>query len=121
MGRSYNPARIIKSSGVHTVYLGRPDDPISQAFEAYCIHTEQTFSESCRDMIVMALVRLGLLKDPGIEEGLFLEVGEGSFTPKFYKYRKQAEMVRTKQLQRLESEKQVSEKKNKVQSDTAFD
>lgn len=113
MGRSYNPARIIKSSGVHTFYIGRPEDPVIQAFEAYCIHTEQTFSESCRDMIVIALVQLGLLEDPGIENNVFLEPGEGKFTSKYYSYRKRAESVRKAQLQRLEQERLEKEKQKK--------
>lgn len=109
MGRSYNPARIIKSSGVHTFYIGKPEDPIIQAFEAYCIHTEQTFSETCRDMIVIALVHLGMIEDPGIDEDVFLNAGEGVFTPKYYAFRKNAEASRRLQLQRLEQEKMEQE------------
>ena len=119
MGRTYNPSRVIRSSGVHTFYLGRPDDPISQAVEAYCFHTEQTFSETCRDMIVIALVHLGLIEDPGIDDGLFLDVGEGTFTPKYYEFRKQAEQTRLQQLMRLESQK--LEKKKGQAKETAFD
>jgi hypothetical protein len=129
VGRAYNPARVIKSSGVHTFYIGRPEDPIIQAFESYCIHTEQTFSETCRDMIVIALVHLGLIEDPGIDQGIFLNVGEGAFTPKYYEFRKQAEISRKLQLQRLEQECEEQEKlrdKSKVQvqvdsEDAAFD
>lgn len=127
MGRAYNPARIIKSSGVHTFYVGKPEDPIVQAFECYCIHSEQTFSETCRDMIGVALVRLGLIQDPGIDEGLFLNVGEGAFTPKYYEFRKQAEISRKLQLQRLAQERENQEKdknqsqSNNIQIDTAFD
>lgn len=124
MGRSYNPTRVIKSSGIHTVYIGHPEDPISQAFEAYCIHTEQTFSETCRDMIVTALVHFGLLEDPGIDEGRFLDVGEGTLTPKFYAFRKQAEHSRQAQLRRLaiEGRKAKEEKAEKaVKAETAFD
>jgi hypothetical protein len=124
MGRSYNPTRVIKSSGVHTFYIGRPEDPISQAFEAYCIHTEQTFSETCRDMIVTALVHFGLIEDPGIDEGRFLDVGEGILTPKFYAFRKQAEHSRQAQLRRLATEgrKAKEEKEEKVaKAETAFD
>jgi len=120
VGRAYNPARVIKSSGVHTFYIGRPEDPISQVFETYCIHTEQTFSESCRDMIVIASVYLGMLEDPGIEEGIFLNVGEGVLTPKFYEFRKQAERSRKMQLRRLESNKQLKEELRAVK-ETAFD
>lgn len=117
MGRSYNPTRIIKSNGIHTFYLGKPENPISQAFEAYCIHTEQTFSESCRDMIVIALVHLGLIEDPGIDEGLFLKADEGELTSKYYKFRKQAEEIRKKQLQRIDAEL----KTKNSQKETAFD
>lgn len=120
MGRAYNPARVIKSSGVHTFYIGRPEDPISQVFETYCIHTEQTFSETCRDMIVIASVYLGMLEDPGIDKGVFLSVGEGVLTPKFYEFRKQAERSRKTQLKRLESSKQLKEELRAVK-ETAFD
>jgi len=119
MGRSYNPTRVIKSSGVHTFYIGRPEDPIIQAFEAYCLFTEQTFSESCRDMIVVALVHLGLIEDPGIDEGIFLDVGEGKFTDKYYEFRQQAEEARRQQLARIESEKAKKKKKSTIE--TAFD
>lgn len=101
MGRTYNPTRIIKSSGVHTFYIGKPEDPIIQAFEAYCLHTEQTFSAACRDMIVLALVHLGLLEDPGVDQGVFLNAGEGVFTSNYYTFRKQAEQSRKMQLKRL--------------------
>ena len=131
MGRAYNPARIIKSSGVHTFYIGRPEDPIIQAFEAYCIHTEQTFSETCRDMIVIALVHLGFIEDPGVDKGIFLNVGEGKFTPKYYAFRKRAEESRKVQLQRLDQEKREQErvlkekqkqaKAKKAKAETAFD
>jgi len=131
MGRAYNPARIIKSSGVHTFYIGRPEDPIIQAFEAYCIHTEQTFSETCRDMIVIALVHLGFIEDPGVDKGIFLNVGEGKFTPKYYAFRKRAEESRKAQLQRLDQEKREQErvlkekqkqaKAKKAKAETAFD
>jgi len=122
MGRTYNPTRVIKSSGVHTFYIGKPEDPIIQAFEAYCIHTEQTFSETCRDMIVIALVHLGLLEDPGVDQGFFLDVGEGMFTPKYYEFRKQAEQIRKKQLVRIETQKlEIKAKKSKVGRETAFD
>ena len=111
MGRAYHPSRVIKSSGIHTFYIGRQDDPIVEAFESYCIHTEQTFSETCRDMITMALVKLGLLKDPGIADGVLLKPGEGEFTPKYYEFRKEAEKIRTKQLMRLDKEqKQKADK-----------
>jgi hypothetical protein len=113
MGRAYKPDRIIKSSGIHTFYIGKPEDPVIQAFEAYCIHTEQTFSESCRDMIVIALVHLGFLEDPGIDDGIFLQVGEGKFTPKYYAFRRRAEDARRKQLQRLEQEREEKEKEQK--------
>ena len=112
MGRSYNPERIIKSSGVHTFYIGRPEDPIIQAFEAYCIHNEQTFSETCRDMIVIALVHLGLIEDPGIDQGVFLNAGEGTFTKRYFSYRKQAEISRKLQLERLGQKKK--EKKQQL-------
>jgi len=115
MGRAYNPARIIKSSGIHTFYIGRPEDPIIQAFEAYCIHTEQTFSETCRDMIVFALVKMGLLEDPGIDEGVFLKAGEGKFTANYYKFRKEAEKIRTLQLSRLAKEKTEKEPPKKIE------
>jgi hypothetical protein len=117
LGRAYNPARIIKSSGVHTFYCGKPEDPINQAFEAYCIHTEQTFSESCRDMIIIALVHLGLIEDPGIDEGIFLKAGEGKFTSRYFKFRKQAEEARKVQLQRLAME----DKLKATHKETAFD
>lgn len=119
MGRTYNPSRIIRSSGVHTFYLGRSEDPISQAVEAYCFHTEQTFSETCRDMIVIALIHLGLIEDPGIDNGLFLDVGEGKFTPKYYEFRKQAEQARLQQLMRLEAQK--SENNRTQTKEIAFD
>ena len=124
MGRAYNPSRIIKSSGVHTFYIGRPEDPIIQAFESYCIHNEQTFSETCRDMIVIALVHLGLIEDPGIDKGIFLNAGEGTFTKKYYDYRKQAEISRKNQLQRIEKEKKKKGNTavtTDVDIDTAFD
>jgi len=123
MGRAYNPTRVIKSSGVHTFYIGQPEDPIVQAFEAYCIHTEQTFSETCRDMIVIALVRLGFIKDPGIDDGKFLNVGEGEFTPEYYEFRKQAEHSRKLQLQRLQEKQKKEKKKKKIAQvdETAFD
>lgn len=121
MGRAYNPTRIIKSSGVHTFLLGKPEDPIVQAFEAYCIHTEQTFSETCRDMIVIALVHLGFIEDPGIDEGRFLNVGEGTCTPKYYEFRKQAEVHRKLQLQRLQEKQQKEIKKKTKVTETAFD
>lgn len=114
MGRAYNPKRIIRSSGIHTFYLGKPEDPISQAFEAYCMFTGQTFSETCRDMIVIALVHLGFIEDPGIDQGIFLQAGEGAFTPKYYEFRRQAEESRRLQLMRLEQqheEKEVVESK----------
>ena len=83
MGRAYNAKKIIRSSGVGTFYFGKPEDPIVEAFETYCIHTEQTFSETCRDMIVIALVHMGYLEDPGIKNwphgGLMLTAGEGKF------------------------------------------
>lgn len=120
MGRAYNPARIIKSSGVHTFYIGKPEDPVPQAFEAYCIHTEQTFSETCRDMLVIALVHLGLIKDPGIAKGIFLKAGEGTFAPKYYAFRKRAEEGRKCQLQRLAQEEQEKLSKKKSQRETAF-
>lgn len=121
MGRAYNPARIIKSSGVHTFYIGKPSDPIIQAFEAYCIHTEQTFSETCRDMIVIALVYMGFIEDPGIDKGIFLNVGEGTFTPKYYAFRKKAEAARRLQLSRLKKEKEEKEEidKSKVKQEKA--
>jgi len=121
MGRSYNPTRAIKSSGVHTFYIGRPEDPISQAFETYCTFTEQTFSESCRDMVVYFLVKQGLIDDPGVDNGILLNAGEGKLTPKFYEFRKQAEQIRKEQLRRLA--KVEKQKKSKVASvvETAFD
>jgi len=121
MGRAYNPARLIKSSGVHTFYIGRPEDPISQVFETYCIHTEQTFSETCRDMIVIASVYLGMIEDPGIDKGVFLNVGEGVLTPKFFEFRKQAERSRQIQLKRLNNKQTKQEEKIKSVKETAFD
>ena len=121
MGRAYNPERIIKSSGVHTFYIGRPEDPIIQAFECYCIHNEQTFSETCRDMIVIALVHLGLIEDPGIDKGIFLNAGEGAFTKKYYEYRKQAEISRRQQLQRIGKGKKAKITNVTADVDTAFD
>lgn len=111
MGRAYKPDRIIRSSGIHTFYLGQSEDPITKAFDAYCIHTEQTFSETCRDMIVIALTNLGLLKDPGIKDGVFLKAGEGEFTEEYYKFRKEADKIRTKQLARLAQEAKEEEAK----------
>ena len=113
MGRAYHPSRIIKSSGIHTFYIGHEDDPIVEAFESYCIHTEQTFSETCRDMITMGLVTLGLLKDPGIADGIFLKPGEGEFTDRYFDFRKEAEKIRTKQLVRLAKEQKQKDSKIK--------
>ena len=120
MGRAYNPKKIIKSSGVHTFYIGRPEDPIIQAFEQYCVHTEQTFSETCRDMIVIALVHLGFIEDPGIDKGIFLNAGEGDFTPKYYEFRKQTEHKRKLQLQKMKDSEEKPIKKQS-QNDNAFD
>ncbi len=122
MGRAYKPTRIIKSSGIHTVYMGKSEDPITQAFEAYCIHTEQTFSESCRDMIVIALTQLGLIKDPGIKDGVFLKAGEGEFTEHYFQFRKDAEKIRTQQLARLakEAKEEVKKAEDKVPDGIGF-
>lgn len=122
MGRAYNPTRIIKSSGVHTFYTGKPEDPLSQVIETYCIHTEQTFSETCRDMLVIAAVYLGYFEDPGIDDGTLLDVGGGVLTPKFYEFRKQAEQKRKQQLKRLAKKSaELKTKKNQETNDTAFD
>jgi hypothetical protein len=115
MGRAYKPDRIIKSGGVHTFYLGQPEDPITQAFEAYCIHTEQTFSETCRDMIVIALTNLGLLKDPGLANGVFLKAGEGELTDYYFQFRKEAEKIRAQQLARLAAWQRECKKKTTEQ------
>jgi len=105
MGRSYNPTRVIKSSGVHTFYIGKEDDPIPLAFEAYCISTNQTFSESCRDMIVYYLVKHGLLEDPGVDQEIFLKAGEGKLTEKYLPYREAAELYRKEQIKGIAKSK----------------
>jgi hypothetical protein len=73
-------------------------------------------------MIVTALVHFGLLVDPGIDEGCFLDVGEGVLTPKFYAFRKQAEQSRQVQLKRLALEgRKAKEEEKEVKTETAFD
>ena len=116
MGRAYNPQGIIKSNGVHTFHLGKPLDPMVLVFEAYCIQTEQTFSETCRDMLGIAMIKMGLLKDPGVNEGQILKPGEGELTDKYYKFRKEAEKMRVLQLERLE--KKAQEDAEKAQSES---
>ena len=115
MGRSYNPSRIIKSNGIHTFYLG--EGPIDQVLESYCVHTGQTVSESCRDMLVIAFVKLGFLKDPGVDEGRILKASEGEFTPKFLAFRKEAEKIRTLQLEEHFSKLAKEAKESKVDAE----
>jgi len=71
------PPTKTKSSGVHTCYLGRPEDPILKAVEAYCIMNQKTVSEACRDFIKSTLTDKGLIKN-------------GTLTPEGIAFREEA-------------------------------
>jgi len=50
-----------KCTGVITVDIGKPTDPVPQALEAFCIVNEMTVSEAVRHMIRFGLTQKKML------------------------------------------------------------
>jgi hypothetical protein len=72
-------------------------------------------------MVVYFLVKQGLIDDPGVDNGILLNAGEGKLTPKFYEFRKQAEQIRKEQLRRLAKVEKQKKSKSASVVETAFD
>jgi len=88
--RKYHPdRRVIKKTGVHSVYLGQPKDPLVKVFNAFCQIHECTSSYGIR-AILTEFFKNQLLLDEN-----------GDLTTTYTKYREQAKMATEAQRLRL--------------------
>lgn len=80
--RKYHPDRdVVKNSGIHSVYLGQPQDPLVKVFNAFCQIHECTFSYGIRAILTEFFKSQSLLNE------------KGSLTSGFAKYSEQAKLA----------------------------
>lgn len=80
--RKYHPDRkVVKNTGIHSVYIGQKEDPLVKVFNAFCQIHECTFSYGIRAILTEFFKEKKLLTE------------QGSLTAAFVKYSEQAQLA----------------------------